>query len=190
MNKNGPNGRLGRRGQARGAGRHSAGPSRSTGLTTSPVRSQTGRQGLGVFGCVEKRCGRCVARHGWRCRVTEAQRAFNQRQERPEASEVRAREAEEPVQTLWRQWHLPSWEGEAPLQRVWRQQHLPAREDQEPVQRLWRQHYLPAREEKAPLQRVWRRWPLPAREDQEPVQRVWRQWHLPAREDEEPVQRL
>ena len=42
----------------------------------------------------------------------KARRAFHQQRERPEASGVRAREAEEQVQRLWQQWHLPAWEAE------------------------------------------------------------------------------
>ena len=60
-------------------------------------------------------------RHGRRCRVSEARRAFHQRRERPEASEVRARGGGEQVQSVRRQWYLPAPEEQVHVQRVWRQ---------------------------------------------------------------------
>ena len=102
--------------------------------TKSPARS--GRATTKPFKKIRKWE---TARGSGRVTVSEARRAFHQRRERFEASEVRARQAEEhsrkcggrascprqgqeQVQRLcqWRQWHLPAWEAEGKVQRVWR----------------------------------------------------------------------
>ena len=62
-----------------------------------------------------------------------------------EACQMRAREAVQSVQGVWRVKHLSARPAARSVQRVWRQQHLSAWSDPQSVQGVWRGKHLPAR---------------------------------------------